>query len=194
MQHLKMIRGKNITFYLILLFLSCQDNPSYQTIDVKKEIAELKTHSEKISYLEKIYKIDQDVRDGKSSELILKYGIGSPEVLEFYSKMDSIDKLNLERIKVYLNEFGYPDSTYVTREAKITPWLVIQHSTDINKRKEFFPILYTAYSKGNIDTDQFEMYLGRTYQMEFGNYPFGEGAYDPKEKINRLIKELNLIK
>tara|TARA_R110000868_G_scaffold411291_1_gene702876 strand:- start:3359 stop:3928 length:570 start_codon:yes stop_codon:yes gene_type:complete len=189
-----MNRGKYITLYLILLFLSCQENTSYQPVDVKKEIAELKTKSEKISYLEKIYKIDQDIRDGKSSDLILKYGIESPEILEFYSKMDSIDKLNLERIEIYLKEFGYPDSTYVKIEAKIAPWLVIQHSTDIDKRKQFFPILYTAYNEGNIDTDQIEMYLGRTYQMVFGKYPFGEGAYDPNEKINRLIKELNLKK
>ncbi|RTE52284.1 hypothetical protein EHW67_19065 [Arenibacter aquaticus] len=79
-------------------------------------------------------------------------------------------------------------------EAAMALWIVIHHSTDVDKRKGFFSVLYQAYNNGFINTDQFELYLGRTYKLEFGTYPYGEGAYDPNEKINRLIEELNLKK
>ena len=171
---------------------ACNENSPKIPINVEKEIADLKTTAEKTAYLLKIYSSDQDIRDGRSSELILKYGHNSPEVLSFYSKMDSIDQLNLKRIELYLKTFGYPNFNSEKREAAITPWLVIQHSTDIEIRKGFFPILHKAFIDGNIDTDQFEMFLGRTYQMEYGVYPSAEGAYNPDEKIARLIKELNL--
>ena len=70
--------------------------------------------------------------------------------------------------------------------------MVIHHSSNLKKIKEFFPILNKAHIDGNIKTDQFEMYLGRTCLIEFGSYPSGEGAYDPNEKIKKLIKELDL--
>lgn len=183
---------KNIVLVSVVLFLSCQGKNISNPVDVQKEISELNTLSDRTEYLSKIAQIDQEIRDGKSSELLLKYGNNSPQLLQFYSKMDSIDRLNLKRVELFLSKFGYPNLDSIPKEANITPWLVIHHSSDFNKRKEFFPILYQAYHDGNVDTDQFELYLGRTYQMEFGKYPSGEGAYNPNEKIKKLIKELKL--
>ena len=191
---IKIIHIKRILLCLALCSLGCKDKTSENPLPINEEIAALKTIGQKNDYLEKIHQADQDIRDGRDSELVLKYGLDSPEVKSFYSKMDSIDALNLEKIELYLKEFGYPNKDSVTTEAAIAPWIVIHHSTDVDKRKGFFTDLFQAYNDGFINTDQFELYLGRTYKLEFGTYPFGEGAYDPIEKINRLIEELNLKK
>ena len=191
---MKIIYIKSILLFLALCSLGCKDQASENPLPINEEIAALKTIDQKNDYLEKIFRADQDIRDGRDSELILKYGLDSPEVKSFNSKMESIDALNLEKIEYYLKEFGYPSSDSVTREAAMAPWIVIHHLTDVHKRKGFFSDLFQAYNNGNINLDQFELYLGRTYKLEFGTYPFGEGAYDPTEKINRLIKELGLKK
>ena len=104
---------KILVLIVITLLFECRKNTFGKPIDIKKEITELNTISERTEYLEKIYLTDQEIRDGKSSQLILKYGNDSPEVLDFYSKADSTDALNLRRIEFYLKKFGYPslDST-----------------------------------------------------------------------------------
>jgi hypothetical protein len=191
---IKIIHIKSLLLCFALYSVGCQDQDSKTPLPINEEIAALKTLVQKNDYLEKIYQADQDIRDGKSSELILKYGLDSPEVLSFNSEMDSIDRLNLKKVEFYLKEFGYPSTDSVTREAAMAPWIVIHHSTDVDKRKRFFTDLFQAYNDGFINTDQFELYLGRTYKLEFGTYPFGEGAYDPIEKINGLIEALNLKK
>ena len=191
---IKTIHIKRLLLCFALCSLGCKDHASENPLPINEEIAALKTIGQKNDYLEKIFRADQEIRDSKSSDLVLKYGLDSPEVKIFYSKMDSIDALNLEKIEFYLKEFGYPNKDSVTTEAAMAPWIVIHHSTEVDKRKGFFSDLFQAYNNGYINLDQFELYLGRTYKLEFGTYPFGEGAYDPNEKINGLIEALNLKK
>ena len=175
-----------------MTFIGCDKINEKKSVDVNQEIAELKSSSDKESYLEYIYKTDQDIRDERSSEIVLKHGKNSTEYQNFVFQIDSIDKLNLKRIDLYLSTFGYPSKDSVSNFALTAPWVVIQHSTDIQDRKRFFPVLKNAYENKKINSDQFELYLGRTYQFEFGKYPSSEGAYQIDDKINRLIKELNL--
>ena len=150
---MKIIYIKSILLCLALCSLGCKDQASESPLPINEAVAALKTTDQKNDYLEKIFRADQGIRDSRDSELVLKYGLDSPEVK-----------------------------------------IVIHHSTDVDKRKSFFTDLFQAYNDGYINLDQFELYLGRTYKLEFGTYPFGEGAYDPTEKINRLIKELGLKK
>jgi hypothetical protein len=80
----------------------------------------------------------------------------------------------------------------VSSKALSTPWVVIQHSSSLSDRLKHFNTLHQAYIDGNIDIIQFDLYLGRTYQMKFGKYPKWEGPYKPEEKVNWLIKEIGL--
>ena len=186
------IKRSIILFFSIIIIFSCQENDKKEEINISHEIAGLNSISEKEKFLEKIYTADQGIRNGESTELLHKYGKDSKELQEFYQKMISIDKLNLKRIDLYLNEFDYPDRESFSQKANSAPWLVIHHSTDIQTRNKYFKILREAYHGNAINSDQFELYLGRTYQMEFGKYPTQNGPYQPDDKINRLIKELNL--
>jgi len=139
---MKTIPIKRLLLCFALCSLGCKDKDSENPLPINEEIAELKTIGQKNDYLEKIFRADQDIRDGRDSELILKYGLDSPEVKSFHSKMESIDALNLEKIELYLKEFGYPNKDSVTTEAAMAPWIVIHHSMDVDKRKGFFSVLY----------------------------------------------------
>ncbi|WP_300442018.1 hypothetical protein [Christiangramia sp.] len=187
------IRIKFLIFGLIT-FVGCDKVEEKNSVNVKQEIAKLKSSSDQEEYLEYIYESDQDIRDGRSSEIVLKYGKNSSQYQNFVYLIDSIDQLNLKRIDLYLSTFGYPSKDSVSNRALTAPWIVVHHSTDIQERRRFFPLLQNAYENQNINSDQFELYLGRTYQFEFGKYPSTEGAYQITDKINRLIKELNLGK
>ncbi|GGW93522.1 hypothetical protein [Salegentibacter mishustinae] len=180
-----------LTFSLIIIF-SCQENEKTQKIDIAKEIMGLTSSSDQEAFLERIHKTDQDIRNGESSEILLKYGKNSKELQKLYRKMDSVDQLNLKRVDLYLNTFQYPDKKRFSHSANIAPWLVIHHSSDINTRNKYFQILKKAYLDNDINSNQFELYLGRTYQLKTGDYPTQEGAYKSEDKINRLIKELSL--
>ncbi len=185
------IRRLFLIFGLITL-IGCKQVDEKKPVNVEDEIAELQSLSGKEEYLEYILETDQNIRDGRSSEIYLKYGENSSEYQNFIYIMDSIEKLNLKRIDIYLKSFGYPSVDSVSRNASIAPWIVIHHTTDVEKRKKYFKYLFKAYKDGNLTTDRFEGYLGRTYQFQFGNYPSGEGAYNIDEKINDLIRKLGL--
>lgn len=180
--------------FSLIAFLGCQDLDKREPVDVESEITALKSASAQEKYLEAIHQSDQEIRSGESSEILLEFGKDSEELQAFTQKMDSVDDLNLERIDLYLDKFGYPDIDSFSNKANIAPWLVIHHQTDPQTRKDYFPLLKEAYDDGDINSTQFEMYLGRTYQMLNGKYPASEGSYKPEEKINWLIEELGLGK
>lgn len=182
-----------LLLFTLIVILCCEKSINKDTVNIDNEISKLINNSEKISYLEMIYNLDQNIRDGEGSEIFLKYGQNSSEDLAFGERMDSIDNLNFERIDLYLRTFGYPDKDSVTEIALATPWLVIHHNSNNSKRKKHFKLLYKAYQDKNIDSDQFDLYLRRTYNIEFGEFPRWEGAYKPEDKINWLIKELGLL-
>lgn len=134
-----------------------------------------------------IFDLEQNIKINNDVEL----NLGTEAEREHYKIMDSIDRLNYGRIDLYLNTFGYPDKDSVSTQASATPWLVIHHS-NLSKRLRHYITLNKAYKNGNIDVMQFDLYLGRTYQMKFGKHPKWEGPYKPEEKIEWLINELKI--
>lgn len=187
-----MILNRLILIIFLATSISCQREVTTKPVNVEEETAALKSDADREKYLEAIFASDQNIRNGEDSEILLQYGEDSEELRAFYRRMDSIDNLNFQRVEAYLEKFGYPHIDSVSQNANLTPWLVIHHSTDVQSRKSNFKVLNEAYRSGNLNSNQFDLYLGRTYQLINGEYPKTEGAYIPEEKINRLIKELNL--
>lgn len=171
---------------------SCQKTTKKHIVNVEQEISKLNNAKAKSDYLENIFTLDQNIRNGKEADLLNKYGINSKEIREHKFEMDSIDKLNYRRIESYLERYGYPSKDSVSKIASYVPWLVIHHNSDNSKRKKYFKTLRKAYVNEDINTGQFDLYLRRTYYIEFGQFPKWEGAYDPNEKIEWLIKALKL--
>ncbi|MFN2262309.1 MAG: DUF6624 domain-containing protein [Psychroflexus sp.] len=183
---------KKIFLILILIISqSCKKSIDKKSVDVEYEIENLKTTTDKNNYLEYIYDLDQKIRNGESSELLVNFGESSIQYQNFLFKMDSIDNLNYERIDLFLMNFNYPNKDSVSKKAVSSPWLVIHHNSDNKKRKKHFKKLLQAYENENIDVDQFDLYLRRTYRIEFGENLSWEGAYNPDDKIDWMIKEMN---
>jgi hypothetical protein len=178
---------KILIIIIITLFFGCNKIHKSQELKVNLEVEKLASNSDKIKYLEMVYDTDQNIRKNNDAELDL----GSKAEKEHYKKMDSIDKLNYKRVDLYLKKFGYPKKDSMSVKAASAPWLVIHHS-NLNDRRKHFKTLHKAYQEGNIDVMQFDFYLGRTYQMKFGEYPKWEGPYKPEDKVEWLIQELDL--
>jgi len=113
--------------------------------------------------LERIYLNDQKYRIEAQS---------IPDSSERYryllDTIPKIDMVNQKEIFKYLNEYGYPDTTNYTREAQQTPWLVLQHSTDIEKRNEYYKYFEDGFEKGALTNGELWLYLNRTYLYQFG--------------------------
>lgn len=136
-----------------------------ESVNVEEETAALKSGADREKNLEAIFESDQNIRNREGSEILLKNGADSEELRAFYSRIDSIDNLNFHRVEVYLVKFGYPHIDSVSKNANLTPWLIIHHSTDVQSGKSKFKVLNEAYRCGNLNSNQFDLYLGRTYQF-----------------------------
>jgi len=185
-----MLQFRNLQLLLLILILaSCYKAEKNESVNVE---AELQNLTDKNEYLEYIYTIDQEIRGEKSSELLLEFGENSEEYKNFLFKMDSIDGLNYKRIELFLENFDYPDKKAFSKNATLTPWLVIHHNLDLEKRLKNFDILHKAYQNENLSISQFDLYLRRTYNIKHSKKIAWEGAYNPVEKIEWMIKELEL--
>lgn len=176
-----------ILLTLIVLALACNKRNKGKVIDITPEINSLSSYSEKNEYLEMIYDLDQNIRINNEAALTL----GTKAHDKHGKTRDSIDDLNYKRIDFFLQKYGYPHIDSVSKKASSIPWLIIHHS-NLNDRLKHFRILREAYKDGSIDIMQYDFYLGRTYQMKFGKYPKWDGPYKPEDKVNWLIKELDI--
>jgi hypothetical protein len=163
------------------------------SVNFENEINSLETDEAKRGFLEKIYKDDQQVRDGKKeAELLLTYGKDSKEHMDYVQAQWKQDEINLQKIETYLGKYGYPKKDELGKEAALAPWIVIHHSTDTGIRNRHFEILYQAYLTGDIEDTAMSLYLGRTYEFTFKESFEMKSPYRSEDKINQLIKKLNL--
>jgi len=179
-----------LTLFLLFIF-SCQvvDN-SADELDV--QLAALKSDADKKNYLEEIFKEDQKYRQGQSAQILQQYPKTSQRYLEFMRKFDTNDSLNLAKVERYLTTFGYPNIEKHGELAAQTPWAVIHHCPDYEKRAAHFKTLHKAYKDRNIDGGAFSLYLERMYSSKFRQQFRIEGNYQPQVMIDSLIEILNL--
>lgn len=191
-------------FYFLLAFLiatACQNSQSQKkdspkpTVEkpvISSEIAALNTPEKREAFLVDIFKKDQNFRKNEKSSVLQTYGSDSEEYRDFIKQYLEIDETNREKIHAYLQKFGYPIDPKFSREAKDAPWLVIHHMTDVQQRKSYFPYLDTAFHQKALNVEQLDLYLGRTYEFQFGEYPHWKTRYKPIDKVEWLIEELEL--
>jgi len=179
---------------VLFAFLSCKNHSEQLTLEYKEEVENLKTDTLKKAYLEAIFKADQKVRDTQEEQSIVsKYGRDSQEYEYRIKRMKETDAINLQKTEVYLNNWGYPNKIELGEIAALAPWLVIHHASSYKPREKNFPFLRNGYLNGDIEEGQFSMYLSRMFRLKYGERLDMDGPYKEKDKINRLIKELDLI-
>ena len=141
---------------------------------ITDEIMGLTSFTDKKDFLEKVYK------DNKGGMKNLPLDIA---------------EINQKKIGTYLELFGHPKISEVGSIAAQTPWLIIHDNRDedrIEIRTKYFPILFKAFLKGDINDSQMSMFLNRFYEFKFGKKYIKEDTFSPKKEINTLIGLLNL--
>lgn len=169
-----------------LLFLV--SNSYSQTDSVyMKEISQLTGNRAKSDYLETIFQSDQDIRVYWNEEVAKDTSYsGRKRILDQVREVDSI---NLVKVGLYLNHYGYPNQNEIDGLALSTPWLIIHHATHNEVRIKYYPILLEAYHNNNIKEEPFRMYLCRTLSIHTSK---DFSSFD-KQKISRLIKKMKKV-
>ncbi len=176
----------------LLLNMACQDKQKAERLSIQEEIASLKTVKRKKAYLEDLFKEDQKLRQGQSSEIMARYGRNSPEDIKFTLQQIQQDSINLVKVEQYLSKYGYPNIKEVGDLAAQTPWAVIHHSSTYEERERNFEYLYGAYLDGNIDDGAISFYLGRMYEIRHGERLQMKSPFKAVDEINQLVDFLEL--
>lgn len=125
-------------------------------IQVCKSIAKDEIVGNKALQIEliKMYINDQSVRGNVLSEVISKYNLGEYEL----TKADrvSLDKMNRDRLKDIIIEFGFPTRQLVGKDAMQGIFLMIQHSDgDKEWQKEQLVNIERAVKQGDMDGESY---------------------------------------
>ncbi|MFY0599460.1 MAG: hypothetical protein JXR03_07290 [Cyclobacteriaceae bacterium] len=187
--------------YLIISFIlsatACKsDKQQEQTPEgwsqqIKNDIAAITDNDDLKGYLEYIYDLDQKVRK-EESQALKEHGRYSDEYPLAVENLLQVDNQNFQRIDAILAQFGYPSPDSVGRKAAQAPWIIVHRSKDYAYRIKHFPIIYDAYAKGNISDNAISRFLDGTYRIKFNRKFSMSGSYEKRQKIDELIKALEL--
>jgi len=187
---------KNLILFLPLVFiLGCNGVGQNDHPEIRQEINALETNKSKKDYLINIYKDDQIVREGdKGQEIVLKYGKGSQEDIEYIKAQREMDAINLFKIKTYLEKYGYPVEVELEDYATTIPWLVVHRAPAYETREKYFEPIYKAYLTGDISIEELNTYLGGMYELKNNERLKIENPYTGEQELSALIQELGLEK
>jgi hypothetical protein len=176
----------------LILLIGCSQKSDINYVEIENEITNLESLGEKKTYLEQILEDDQSVRNPqKSSEIINEFGRNSKEYHDYGKAMRQQDDINLFKIEKYLSIHGYPDKE-MGQMAITAPWMVIHHAQGYEARERNFGIIYSAYKNGSIDVDALSFYLGRMYELKFGERHRMENPYQMEDEVVQLMKKLEI--
>lgn len=175
---------------LLFLVIGCQ-NPNERYTFEHIQLEPLETVEDKKEFLQEIFDADQAVRK-ESNDSDLNPSDNAAQMAMFH-KMDSIDDLNLHKIRWYLDNYEYPSKDSYGDTLSRTPALVVHHSNNDGIRREFYPKFKKAYDNGSLEASFFALYLGRLYEIENGSYyRMKNSTYMIEDQIDSLIVELSL--
>ncbi len=184
---------KKLTYGItLLLLMGCRTNNEQATASAIEQL-NLVNLEDKKQYLEKIFEDDQKVRGSHGQEIMLKFGKDSEEHRNYVQIQIDQDALNLKKVEQYLAQYGHPKESELGEIATITPWAVIHHANSYEERERNFVHLYRAYLQGDLDDGAISMFLGRMYQMQFGERFEMESPFKSEDEINALIEKLDLV-
>lgn len=130
---------------IVILSIGCSNinsvNSNYSQITQKDSLV----LSQKLL---NIYESDQKYRRLVAST-IEKYGVNSLQIQDLSEKINSVDSINLLRVKSIIKRYGWIDAKTFGDKANAALFLVIQHAP-LEERLHFLPIMKAAAEKGTI--------------------------------------------
>lgn len=176
---------------VFVAFTSCETQSP--TVDqIAEELEQIATIDLQKEYLQDILSTDQEVRSA-ISEMIENHGYDSEEHKKSEKAMSEVDEINLVKIEMYLDRFGYPTLKDHGSKACTAPYMVLHHQPDLDSRKRNFKYLYSAYESSDIDDHTLTFFLNRMYAMTYGERIEWDGPYLPEQELDTLFKSLNLL-
>lgn len=181
-----------ILFVCLVFFHACQaPEPSLQE-KIAQEIATLTDKKSQRAFLEKIGTSDQTVREQESA-INQKYGYDSKEHKQALQAMMETDKSNLEKIEAYILKHGYPNKIDHGNKAFYAPWIVMHHAPLASgTRRRNFKYLYDYYKKDQLEVDRLTFFLGRLYNLEFGERIRWNGPFTVQQELDSMVNALGL--
>ncbi len=163
-----------------IFFLSSCAIPSGVNKSYYKEIKKLKGDEAHISFLEETF--DQDQKYRKSKKMI-------QENLQALYKQDQI---NLEKVEIYLQRYGYPSFEKYGKKASSAPWYVLQHAKTLQPRTRNFKYIYSGWKEGDVFDWMMYHFLLRYYKFQHDELPKISGSDSDSLKAVRLMEMLEL--
>ena len=185
----------------IISILSKQDQPTLEEIcnkelftkrrtdiQICKSIVKNENGENKALQIEliKMYINDQSVRGNVLSEMIIKYKLDEYEL----TKVDavSIEKINRDRLKEIISEFGFPTRQLVGKDAMQGIFLMIQHSDgDKEWQKEQLPNIERAVKQGDMDGQSYA-YLYDRIKINGGEKQLYGTQFKNVDPINKKVE------
>lgn len=184
------MRLNKILFFIFFFLVSCKDE---NLTNYQNEIDQLSTYKKQSEYLERIYNLDQNIRE-EGANILQKTGDRSIEYVNNRDSTMRLDEINLAKIEAYLAKYGHPTSKSHTSVATMTSWLIIHHNPSTETSKKHFKTLYQAYKNGNLEGGAFTLYLGRYYSIVYQQRLDLQSPYTEEFEVDTIVKALGLSK
>lgn len=120
--------------------------PLLEVIKQNKEKAEVNLNNPLVAELDSIYTQDQKYRL-QIDEIEKKYGWASNEMKAHWKIINEKDSINLIKIKLLLDKYGWLGTDVIGEQGNSTLFLVIQHS-DIATQEKYLPMMREAVKNG----------------------------------------------
>jgi hypothetical protein len=185
-----------IFFLFLLVATSCNQTSN---IDPKglfaEEIKKLTSDKMKSDYLYDLWHEDQHFRKGEEGDIISKHGYDSKEHKAFKVKWKTHDNAVFNKMKLYLQIYGYPNDISQYHELAINAFpIIIGHNHNYKAQRELLPYLYKAYKEGSCPLGDLVWVLGEMHESKHRGkrYEMKSNRFTVEDEFEELNDVLNL--
>ncbi|MCB0428968.1 MAG: hypothetical protein H6585_03450 [Flavobacteriales bacterium] len=141
-------------------------NELISLVKANKEEAEKDFDKPLVAMLDTIYMEDQQHRL-KLDGIEAKYGLNSSEEKAVWDTINTMDSINLIRVRKILDEHGWLGPNVIGQQGNMTLFLVIQHA-DPETRDKYLPMMRDAVKQGNANANHLALLEDRS-ALDKGN-------------------------
>jgi len=185
--------------YISIIFslLACvnRDLNEDQLLKFKKEIQQLKTESERDTFLARLFEQDQSIRNNGQWELVIaKYGYDSKEHND-YSKAFYYENLEIfHQLRLYLETHGYTkETTFYSDQAKWTFPYVTGHHPSYEDQLHILKLLVSAFKGELIPINDIVWIMSEMHEVKYKRiFDVGKERYTVEDEFEGLVRKLDL--
>jgi hypothetical protein len=168
--------------------------PLVDIVKANKEKAEANLNKPLAQHLDSIHTADQDGRL-KTDEVQKKYGYDSKEMKELWVAINKSDSINLVKVKLVLDKYGWLGADVVGQTGNSTLFLVIQHA-DLKTQEHYLPMMKEAVKNKKASPPDLALLVDRIEMRNNRPQIYGSqiNMKDGKYIIYTIIDEPNVNK